>query len=146
MYKDYMTYCHPAWVSTWGWNKIYPVIRDISMWSAADATVPSNSYGGAVLVGTINADGSEIWHTVPGAVRPERITDQTQVEFSVAGEVVAVHGTQVTELQDAAGHMIVAPLPTGFDAVDGIALRRGGTARPLDKSTMRLRHHFVAAQ
>lgn len=143
VHKDYMTYCHPAWVSTWGWNKVYPVISEISGWyeeDGAGAPAPEGPASAGLLVGTIAADGSEIWHTVPGFVSPDELTDGTRVEFSVAGQSIELTGAKVSEFQDGGGQMIVAPLPVGFDAVDGITLRREGELRQLDRTQMRLRH------
>lgn len=87
VHKDYMTYCHPVWASSWGWNKVYPIIKILSSWDDAGAPKP-DSLVGSVLVGSIYPDGKETWITVPGDVNAEDISAVHSVEFKIDGEVV----------------------------------------------------------
>src|SRR5690606_6523567 len=112
------------WVSTWGWNKVYPVIRALSTWDpdypGNGAPRPDDPYGGSLLVGALLPDGQEIWHTVPGSIAAEELDDE-QIEFSVDGRVVAVHGARVTPMSEGGPErLVVTPLPAAFETVTGM--------------------------
>lgn len=143
--KDYMTYCHPTWVGTWGWNKVYPIIETLSSWDAGypgNGPTPEDPYGGSLLVGTILPSGKEIWHTVPGTVAAEDLDDEQTIELAIGEQVVATQPTRVTELPDTPGEvMIVAPLPKGFDAMSRITRVVGDERIPIDRATLSVRHH-----
>ena len=146
VHKDYMTYCHPVWVSTWGWNKVYPTIRALSMWDpdypGGGAPLPDDPYQGSLLVGYIPAQGEPIWHTVPGTLSSTPDARTVEARFTVADQSIADTTGQVTELPDTEGDtMITVPLPTGFDAVDRIALKLDDQRLELDRSRIRLGHH-----
>lgn len=130
VYKDYMTYCNPAWVSTWGLNKVYPVIRALSMWDedypGADAVRPTPS-AGSVLIGNLLPDGSESWYTVPGGIGSDERSPTTAIEFDTP-EGKVLQRARVTELPDIGGTMIIAELPTGFDRIEAVT-RVEGTRR-----------------
>jgi hypothetical protein len=145
--KDYMTYCHPVWVSTWGWNKVYPVIRTLSEW---DPDYPGNGApgedadpwgGGSLLVGTLQPDGAEHWHTVPGGIDLDELDDDVQIEFTIAGRLLARQGTRVELLPDGDARMVVTPLPVGFDAVDQMLRIHGETRSAIGHADVRLGHH-----
>lgn len=87
VHKDYMTYCHPVWASSWGWNKVYPIIKALSSWDDAGAPKP-DSLVGSILVGSIYSDGHESWITVPGDLNAEDISAVHSVEFKIDGETV----------------------------------------------------------
>jgi hypothetical protein len=142
VHKDYMTYCTPTWVSTYGWNKVVPAIEEISTWPTADIgpAGPPTGGSGALLVGTILPSGQELWQTVPGGVDSNRFDPDVRVSFSAAGKEIALQGAEVTTLPDSDIKRIVAPLPAGFDAVDGITLVEGTKRRSVDRSTMLLSH------
>ena len=144
--KDYMTYCTPTWVSNFGWNKVYPTIRTLSTW---DPEYPGNGapgpdadpYKGSLLVGTLLPSGKEIWNTVPGAVAEHELTDDTQIEFSIGGEVLARQPARVTEIPDSRDLLVVTPLPEGFDAVDTITRVTADRRVTIDRARVRLAHH-----
>lgn len=141
-YKDYMTYCHPTWVGTWGWNKVYPVISGLSEWddgfpggavkpgggtSAAPkdpsvavvaAAADTDVYGGSLLMGTIGTDGSERWITIPGSLPAAAERGPMRIEMRAGGRVIADVAAHVQTLPDGDGGMlVVAPLPEGWSDV-----------------------------
>ncbi|MEM6296729.1 MAG: hypothetical protein AAGA54_36015 [Myxococcota bacterium] len=138
VYKDYMTYCNPAWVSTWGLNKVFPVIRALSMWDegypGADGGRPQPK-GSVVLVGTVLPSGEEAWYTVPGA-----LTGPTTgtVEFETASGVLS-QPAEITALPDAQGTMIVAEIPTDFSAVRSLVRVEGSERTAIDLNAIRVR-------
>jgi hypothetical protein len=48
-----------------------------------------------LLLGTLLANGDEIWQTVPGRIDPAKLTNEMQIEFRVAGTPPVVHNTFV---------------------------------------------------
>ncbi|MBV1859382.1 MAG: hypothetical protein KUG77_13295 [Nannocystaceae bacterium] len=139
VYKDYMTYCNPAWVSTWGLNKVFPTIRALSMWDegfpGADAVRPSSA-AGSVLIGNLLPDGSELWYTSVGRIGSDKRSSTTTIEFQTpAGPTV--HKAHITELPDMGGSMIVAELPMGFDRISAITRLEGTKRLSVDRSAVR---------
>lgn len=133
VYKDYMTYCHPVWVSTWGWNKVFPVITALSSWRMqSPPPTPSR-----VLSGVVLPSGRELWHVVPGVAPTDRAPDAT-LELSVGGvpiEVPAFTG----EVPDAPDHRtFTAPLPVPIGAIDTLARVQGGLRLQIDKGAVRV--------
>jgi hypothetical protein len=144
--KDYMTYCHPVWVSTWGWNKVYPTIKALSAWDAdspgSDAPVaPDDPYRGSVLVGTVLPSGKEIWHTAPGTIAADASSD-VELEFAIAGQVVARTPASVETVPDGDAQMIIAPLPEGFHAIGEVTRLQGNRRFPIARHSIAVRHHF----
>jgi len=139
VYKDYMTYCNPAWVSTWGLNKVYPVIRALSMWDenypGADAVVPTPP-AGSVLIGSILPDGSESWYTVPGGIGSEERSPTVAIEFETPEGTVRQRA-RVTELPDMGGTMIIAELPTAFDRIGDMRRVEGAQRFTIEHSAVR---------
>lgn len=126
VYKDYMTYCHPVWVSTFGWNKVFDVIEALTSWRTADLPpTPAR-----VLSGTILPSGRELWHVVPGVVPKGRAPDAT-LELFVGGtrvELPAFTG----HVPDAPDHVtFVAPMPVPPEAVDALVRVQDGTRTPI---------------
>jgi hypothetical protein len=97
VHKDYMTYCHPVWASSWGWNKVYPIIKTLSTWDDAGAPKPDDGTVGSILVGSVYPDGHESWISVPGGVNPEDISAAHSVEFVIDGEVVKQPAAYLTQ-------------------------------------------------
>lgn len=144
VYKDYMTYCNPTWVGTWGWNKVFPVIRALSTWDegypGSGAPAPRD-YGGSLLVGTISSSGEELWHTVPGAMDPSELDDAQRIEFAVGDHVITTAPTRVTEMPDTTGElMIVTPLPAGFDATSRLTRIVSDERFPIERASVKLGH------
>ncbi len=144
VYKDYMTYCNPAWVSTWGWNKVFPIIRELSTWDenypGNGAPRSENPYSGSLLVGVIEADGSEHWHTLPGGMQALEPTEQnTRIEFVAAGRTVRQPAV-VSELPDGGGaRMIVAQAPEGLHRADRITRLEGTRRFAIDPAAFKVR-------
>jgi hypothetical protein len=157
-YKDYMTYCHPTWVGTWGWNKVYPVIRGLSEWDAgfpggavapeggteASPLGPSLSplpYPGSVLIGSIEPSGREHWITAPGGLPAAAERGPLHVELRAGAEVVADLPAHVQTLQDGdGGTLVIVPLPSRWSEVTSIT-RALGSARSTIARTRVTEHH-----
>ncbi|MDC0717171.1 M66 family metalloprotease [Nannocystis bainbridge] len=131
VHKDYMTYCHPVWASTFGWNKVFPIIQQLSSWDT-DAP-PAPEQGDVVLLGVIQPDGTESWITTPGAVDPNNLSAVQHVEFFAGGESVAVQAAEVRPQPDSDAVNIVVALPEGFDDVTQIA-RVDGARRTITRA------------
>lgn len=116
VHKDYMTYCHPVWASSWGWNKVYPVIKELSSWDNAGAPKPVI---GSVLVGSIWPSGREDWFTVPGNVNPQQISAVHSVEFVIDGATVQQPAAWLPQPEGDIVN-IVTQLPDGWDDVTAV--------------------------
>ncbi len=117
VHKDYMTYCHPVWASTYGWNKVYPIIEALSSWDDAGAPKPDDPIVmGSILVGSIYPDGKETWISVPGAVNPEDISAVHSVEFTIDGKVVQQPAALLPQPEGDVV-LVVTELPERWDAV-----------------------------
>jgi hypothetical protein len=138
-YKDYMTYCHPVWVGTWGWNKVYPVIRGLSEWDEGfpggrvapegGTRASPSPYSGSLLVGSIEPSGREHWITVPGGLPAAAVRGPMRVELRSGAAVVAELPAHVQTLQDGdGGTLVVVPLPDRWSEVTTIT-RVVGSAR-----------------
>jgi hypothetical protein len=143
VHKDYMTYCHPVWVGTWGWNKVQPFVETLSQW---DADFPSNGapatedpYSGSLLVGTIGAQGSEDWITVPGGLGRD-VPGDVAIELGLGDGRVERRAAVVRTLADTADRQIVIPLPDGFDRVTSLARVEDGQRVAIDRARVRERH------
>lgn len=137
--KDYMTYCNPAWVSTWGLNKVFPIIRTLSMWDegypGADSVRPTPA-AGSVLIGNLLPDGSESWYTSVGRIGSEQRSSSTAIEFQTPTGPT-VQKARVTDLPDMGGSMIVAELPVGFDRIGAITRLEGNQRLSIERSAVR---------
>lgn len=112
--SDYMTYCHPAWVSTFGWNETYPVIKELSSWEGAQAPHPD----GTLLVGSIYPDGRTDWTTVRGAVEGREDAQATFV--GPDGRIVRHAAARIDPAAD--GDVLHVTLPV--DEVDWTRVQR----------------------
>jgi hypothetical protein len=137
VHKDYMTYCHPVWASTFGWNKVYPIIEELSKWEKAGPPAPVD---GAILLGMVYPDGTESWITTPGEVDPDNLSAVQSVEFYAGGEKIAVHAAEVRPQPDSDVVNIVVPLPDDFDQVTQIARLAGDQRTVTDVKAIRLSH------
>lgn len=118
---DYMTYCHPAWVSRFGWNETYPVIRELSSWEAEES---QTSPEGRVVVGSLYPDGSSTWITVPGVV-PPGAEGATVTLAGAGGESVAVAGAQVQPASEGAVIHVRANVPRDWSGVAQLRYQDG---------------------
>jgi len=137
VHKDYMTYCHPVWASTWGWNKVYPIIKTLSTWDDAGAPKP-DSLVGSVLVGSIYPDGKETWITVPGNVNAEDISAVHSVEFTIGGETVYQPAAYLTQPEGDVVNVVTA-VPERWDQVTEM-IRVAGPKR-IAVPTAKIRQH-----
>ncbi|MGB1275255.1 MAG: hypothetical protein ACPG77_05845, partial [Nannocystaceae bacterium] len=109
VYRDFMTYCHPYWVSAWSWNKVYQVVSVLTSWINADA--PNAVEPGSLLVGTFDHLGNSYWYTVPGGLGTRARSAVHRLRFVNRSGHVSVEPAAVIELPDAAGYHIVTELP-----------------------------------
>ncbi|HEY8377876.1 MAG TPA: hypothetical protein VIK91_15375 [Nannocystis sp.] len=127
VHKDYMTYCHPVWASTFGWNKTYPVIRELSSWDMEGGKVEPELK--PTLLGMIYPDGSEYWTTVMSDVDTDNLSAVHKLEFYAGGDQLAVFPVEVRPQPDSDAFNIVAPLPDDFDDVVTHFVRDDGKTR-----------------
>jgi hypothetical protein len=140
VHRDYMTYCHPVWASTWGWNKVYPIIKELSSWDNAGQPAPDDDAAiGSLLVGSIWPNGREDWITVPGSARPEQLSGVHGVEFVVDGEVVHRPGAWLPQ-PDGDIVNIAVPLPDRWDEVSAITRVAGPKRVAVDKARVSQHH------
>ena len=148
--KDYMTYCHPTWVGNWGWNKVYPVIRGLSMWDADfpgnGGVGPSDPYSGSLLFGLVLPDGTEYWKTIPGGVAPAELGKQTQIDMELADGSRLMLDARVQRLPDGNQDtlQIVAPLPDkhmDFAQVRKLARITDGQRHAISRPDVKVLHH-----
>lgn len=135
---DYMSYCGQVWCSDWQWNATYLRIRELSEWSMAGAPAPA---GPGQLIGTIDADGDEMWWTVPGEFTAARAGATHALTFDFAdGEVIAP--AQVRVRPDSDTLIVVTGLPADFDerALTGLRVRDEQGERSIALDGLRLLH------
>jgi len=136
--KDYMTYCHPVWASTYGWNKTFPVIQGLSEWDADFPGAPGGgspaTSGETLLVGVILPSGRETWTTVRGAM-PTTGLRSTRLEFEHTMGTTMVEG-RVQALPDSAAVRIVAPLPVALSEVSAVWRADLGQRTAVDRAAI----------
>jgi hypothetical protein len=147
--KDYMTYCHPVWVGTWGWNKVQPTVETLSMWDPNNpnngAPRPDDPYSGSLLVGTLGKLGAESWITVPGALGRTAPANM-KVELDYADGRRTTIDAIVRTLPDSDDRQIVMPLPADFAAVRSLARVENGHRVAIDRDAVRERHTLRSVQ
>lgn len=113
VFHDFMTYCHPAWVSTFGWNKAFPVLRDFTAWETASAIDPSERTGAKFLLGAVLPSGRETWTVVPGGIAALPAVARPQFEFlAPEGATTMVEGVELKLSEEgSAGRAFAIPLP-----------------------------------
>lgn len=152
-YKDYMTYCHPTWVGTWGWNKVFPTIRGLSEWDAGfpgagaapeggtHAAPPRDPYGGSLLMGAIEPSGREYWITVPGSLPAQAERGAVHIELASPDGIVADVPAHVQTMQDGdGGTLILAPLPAGWSSVTRVEVVEHQSRRLVPRGSIREHH------
>lgn len=154
-HKDYMTYCHPAWVGAWGWNEVYPVIEGLSDWGVhtahtaqrgeapgVDALAVEAPYEGSLLMGAIEPDNEAHWLTVPGVVPVAGVPGAVQVEFYEGDALLARVPAHAQPMQDGdGGTLIMAPLPDGWSSVTRIAWVEAGRRSVVPRAAIAPHHH-----
>ena len=143
VHKDYMTYCHPVWASSWGWNKVYPIIKTLSSWdNDEDAGAPKPDLAvGSILVGSVYPDGHETWITVPGNVNAEDISAVHSVEFEVDGKTVSQPAAFLTQPEGDVVNVVTA-LPPAWHKVTGMTRLAGPKRIAVPLAGIR-QHHYT---
>jgi len=137
VHKDYMTYCHPTWVSTWGWNKVYPALRVMSEWAASGAPATE----GALLLGTVMPSGAEHWHTVPGTLQGVATRGSMMFAFDRGGgEEEWAHGFELELPDDDGSRLLAVPLPERFEEIERVARREASGDLAIPRAAIRELH------
>jgi hypothetical protein len=143
VHKDYMTYCHPVWVGTWGWNKVQPFVETLSTWDEAypgnGAVAPDDPYSGSLLVGTIPKHGPASWITVPGGLSGAPVGD-AMLELDYGDGRITERAARVQPLADSDDVMITAALPDDFERVVALTSVHAGVRTRIDRLAIRERH------
>jgi hypothetical protein len=129
---DYMSYCGPSWVSRWSWSKTFERARTLTAWdyeSPADGGLdynigPTGYAEKNLLMGSINADGSEFWWTdhgtLPSTADPYGSDYDHYVELRADGELVATLPGVVRYTNDYSTAWLYAELPDELAKLDGV--------------------------
>lgn len=145
VHKDYMTYCSPTWVGTWGWNKIQPVIETLSMWDADypgnNVSEPENPYNGSLLMGALLDDGTERWITVPGSLTGYEVASDTEIVFERADGATIRQPAVAQMMPDGDELLYLAPLPEAFENVTTVRRVSAGRVSPIDRASIGEHHH-----
>lgn len=150
-FKDYMTYCTPTWVGSWGWNKVYNVIQGLSEWDddfpgdrGGDAPTKAelaDPYSGSLLVGIVSGEYTRFF-TVPGGVPAAELSDEAPLEVQLADGTVVQHPTRVQVAQDdGMTRIITTPLPPSWGSVAAVAFGAGTERREVARADIGLHHH-----
>jgi hypothetical protein len=87
--RDYMTYCSNEWVSDYGYNKVWEVIRTLTQWSIEGIPETSEGFRSAsfdeILIGALYVDGSIEWWTTPGSIHGD-MSAEASIEWELGGE------------------------------------------------------------
>lgn len=122
VHKDYMTYCTPTWVSTYGWNKVYNVIKTLSSWELEDQA-SGHEEQGMLLIGTVLGNGETMWSTTPGVLEQAPAVDAGEHLELVSGDtIVADLPAEVMAIPDSVHgeYNLVVQLPKQFANLQGI--------------------------
>ena len=129
VYKDYMTYCHPTWVGTWGWNKVFPVIRGLSEWDAGFPGGPPAPDGGIQRSGHRTPEASDPDEAAMEGPRTPKASDPEEAAMIVG---LPFAGSVLIGAIEPSGreHWITAPGELPASAERGpmhVELRAGST-------------------
>lgn len=126
LFKDYMTYCHPYWVSPWGWNKVYDVMRVITSWG--NQNFPDDPYSGSLLIGSFDHLGNNSWYTVPGGLgmRPRSAVHHLSIEQDGVGTSISLP-TAIVDMPDGGGYHVVGELPNDIGSITRATYIHGAT-------------------
>lgn len=133
---DYMSYCRPAWLGPWTWNKTYERARTLTSWDLG-ATEPGARY--PVLVGAYHEGGGSEWWTMDMALDDGAGGAGERVEFLIDGAWVS-RPAVVRELSERDGYWILSPLPGPASAIERIRHVGGAGAREVDVGGVKLLH------
>jgi hypothetical protein len=122
---DYMSYCHPYWVSDWQWRATYQRIRTLSSWDARSW----NPEGEHLLVGDVDpSTGKGVWWTAEGFFDKGTVRSADhRVAFRAEGRDIEVAAAKVDQWTDGVDMITVTvPLPPEFvTTVDSIRYEHG---------------------
>ncbi len=108
--SDYMTYCFTYWVSDYGWNMTFGLIKTFTSWDYEAPTPPQ----GQVLVGALYADGEREFWVTPGALEPSMGIPAGWLELRSSGELVDRRPVLVAPRPDSSTLNLFGSLPGGL--------------------------------
>lgn len=137
-YRDYMTYCGPAFVSDFGWELTYDYIKELTSWDYAGPPVDPDD--GPLLRGTLYSDGGSRWWTTHGSV-PSAAAG-AELEFEAGGQVITAPAA-VAQIPHGTARSVTVRLPHQWSAVTGLRLREDGEIRAAAPRSAVREHHVV---
>jgi hypothetical protein len=129
---DYMSYCGPSWVSSWSWGKTFNRARTLTAWDYESpegdgfdfAAGPTGYSERDLLMGSINADGTEFWWTShgtsPTGADPYGQDYGNHLELRGAGELVDTLPAVVRYTNDFSTAWLIAELPAELASLEGV--------------------------
>lgn len=132
--RDVMTYCHPYWMSSYGWTKSYRTLRELSSWDQAGDAADN---AGTLLIASVRPGRGDRWFTIPGRLPKAGRRAGHAVEFWSGDTLVRSEPADHFAAADGDGAYVVVPLPAEFDAVTAIARVDDGDRRSVDVSAVR---------
>jgi hypothetical protein len=125
-YRDYMSYCSTSFVSDFGWDLTYDVIKELSSWDmAAPPRAPDD---GPLLLGAIYPDGHSQWWTARGTVPKRGRSPDLVVEFATDADPI-VAPASLAAIPDSDAELVVVAAPKQWSAVSDVRLKVAGKTR-----------------
>jgi hypothetical protein len=129
---DYMSYCGPSWVSSWSWNKTFNRVRTLTTWDYEApetggldfAAGPAGYAERDMLIGSMNADGTEFWWTshgtLPTGADPYGQDYGNYLELRGGGELLDTLPAVVRYTNDFSTAWVMAELPAEHASLDSV--------------------------
>jgi hypothetical protein len=137
---DYMSYCSKRWVSDWGWQKVWPFIKEISSWDF-EAPPPGGDER-MLLIGAIMENGQEHWFTVPGDMSGWTPTPGATVELEIEGKLVEVPATLSPRSDETTVNWVIE-LPAKLTDISSITRVSPEARTPVDMGAIATEPRFL---
>lgn len=124
-FRDYMSYCDTSFVSDFGWDLTYDVIKELSSWDAAPPRAPDD---GPLLLGAIYQDGRSEWWTARGTVPRRGRSPDLVVEFTTDAAPIAAPAS-LAPIPDSNAELVVVAAPAQWSTVSGVRVKLAGNLR-----------------
>ena len=122
---DYMSYCNPAWMSTWSWNKTFTRAVKLTSWDYLDEET-QDPWGAdkPLLHYSLTNTGDEFWWvghgTLPETADPYGSEYPHHIELHGQGQLLAALPTVVRYSNDYSTAWVVAELPMEYERLEGV--------------------------